>query len=642
MFIKINSKNVKKLNKKGKRTKVTSLILCGALASSLLTGCNKTIVDTKYGFDKAVILGDDTSIIMDVANWLDYEGEQLQMITDDNMAILTSSFDTNAFYGQSKNYNIKEIATSSLSEDGEVYDYSREDSSISLYNKAFFDGTWAFNKAVIFNGNNALVLPVDEWKDYEGEQLQVVCPNGLALNLCSYNTKLINDQKSTMKACDFASSYVGSDGVVTDLSGDHYEVFNYDLVDFHFGFNKVLIVKDNSVAILPVEEWCDYEGEQIQIKVKNGPTILSAAYHTILVNDIQSEVKADQVAEYLMNSGKIYDLTIGYDYSKPIYYNGTIIDLNYGYSNGIVSNDNNATSFRIDKWNDYEGEQLQVKLDSGDVLLTSSMFLNLINGGTEEINASTLASMFGVKVIDNSHGNTDKSLYNQYIYDAEIKFKYALKVVDGNVTIIPLKSWQDFYNTAGKKGNNEKKYPFERNYSTNDLSRTIDFLFEDEEDEEDKEEEKSAPNCEQIQLILPDDSAIVTTSYYTILVNNVSDIRELAEYFRGPEGVITDLTPYVGEPPFSLWNQSIIDIRYKFTHAILNNGQTSQVFPIKNWLDFKEGEQLQLNFSDDTGILTSFVNTTLVSPKTEGLESVLAASFNGTLDNDQKLVKTYE
>ncbi len=640
MIIKINSENIKKLNRRKKRTRVSSLLLGGILTASLLTGCNKTIVDTKYGFDKALILGDDTSVILDVANWLDYEGEQLQVITDDNMAILTSSFDTNAFYGRSETYSINEVANSSITEDGKVYDYSREDENTSLYNKAFFDGTWAYNKAVVFNGNRALILPVDGWKDYEGEQLQVVCPNGLALNLCSYNTKLINDQKSTMKACDFASAYVGSDGNVTDLSENDYKLFNYDLLDFHFGFNKAIILKDNSAVILPVNEWCDYEGEQIQINISNGPTILSAAYSTILVNDIESDIKADQVAETLINNGQVYDLTTGYDYSRPIYFNGTLLDLNYGYTNGIVSNADSAASFRVDKWNDYEGEQLQVKLPSGDVLLTSSKFLNLVNGGTKEINASTLASMFGIKILDYSKGNTDSTFHNKYIFDAEIKFKYALKVVDGNVTIIPLKSWQDFYNTDGKKGHNENKYPFKRNYNSGDLSRTLDFLLNDDENED--EEEKSAPNCEQFQLVLPDGSAIVTTSYDTILVNNVTDIKELAEYFRGEEGVITDLTPYVGEPSVSFWNQSIVDTRYKFTHAILSNGETAQVFSVKNWLDFVEGEQLQINLNDNTGFLTSFVNTTLVSSKTEGLEEVLASAFNGTLENGQRLIKTYD
>ena len=65
MLIKINSENVKKLKHGGKRA--ASLVLGGVLAASLLTGCNRTIVDTKYGFDKALILGDDTSIIVDVA-----------------------------------------------------------------------------------------------------------------------------------------------------------------------------------------------------------------------------------------------------------------------------------------------------------------------------------------------------------------------------------------------------------------------------------------------------------------------------------------------------------------------------------------------------------------------------------------------
>ena len=67
-----------------------------------------------------------------------------------------------------------------------------------------------------------------------------------------------------------------------------------------------------------------------------------------------------------------------------------------------------------------------------------------------------------------------------------------------------------------------------------------------------------------------------------------------------------------------------------------------QVFPIKNWLDFSEGEQLQLNFTDNTGILTSFVNTTLVDPKTDGIEEVIAKAFSGSLDKDKGLVKVYK
>ena len=86
---------------------------------------------------------------------------------------------------------------------------------------------------------------------------------------------------------------------------------------------------------------------------------------------------------------------------------------------------------------------------------------------------------------------------------------------------------------------------------------------------------------------------------------------------------------------------SIFDTKYTFEHAILCNGKTSQLFPIKNWKDFSEGEQLQLNLSDNTGFLGSFVNVTLVKPETLNIEEIIAQAFSGDLENTKKLVKKY-
>lgn len=63
--------------------------LCGC---AMLTGCNKTMFDTEYTFDKAVINLGDKTIVVDVDKWNDYDGEQLQIITDDGTVILTSSY----------------------------------------------------------------------------------------------------------------------------------------------------------------------------------------------------------------------------------------------------------------------------------------------------------------------------------------------------------------------------------------------------------------------------------------------------------------------------------------------------------------------------------------------------------------------
>lgn len=607
MIVRINSTNIKKFKNNWKRA--TSVVLSGLLISTLLTGCNRTAFDTKYGFDKAVILGDDTATVMYVEQWKDYSGEQLQFTTDDNFVMLSSSFDTAAFYGNSSKYPVEDIAKSALTENGEVYNLNEDNGKTTRFNKDMWDTNWSFNKAVTFNGNNAVVLPIKQWKDYSGEQLQIITIDGLVMNLCSYNSKLIYDSISDIKADDFASMYVGTDGTVTDLSeGYDSTAYNYDWIDTKWGFNKAIILKDDSVIIIPVDKWCDYEGEQLQLTITNGPVIVIAAYDTILLNDIESKLKAIDIAKSLGKNGQVIDLTDGITYDEQIIYNGTLIDLQHGYSNAILSNSNSSTALKVKQWCDYEGEQLQIKLPSGDVILTSSVLLDLVNSGNDILNASTISKYYisdKGKNVDESKGNHDDTNMNKDIIDTEMGFRYALKVVDGNVTIIPLRKWQDFANT---NGNNDK----------------VD-----------------SPNCEQLQLILPDGTALVTTAYNTVLVKDISDIYTIAEYFRGPEGIISDLTPYVGKSTASGWNYSLFDTRYHFNYAILNNGKTNQVFNIREWRDYSEGEQLQIHLNDNTGFLTSFVNTTLVSTETPSLVETIAHAFSGTLEEDLGLVKKY-
>lgn len=604
MTIKFNKKTIENKNRKMKVSR--KAILTGMLTMTIvLSGCNKTMFDTKYGFDKALILGENSSIILDVEKWKDYSGEQIQLTTSDKFILLTSSFDTNCFYGNSNNYSVEEIAKSAILSD-EIYTLTKDSAgNTNFYNKDILDTNWNFNKSITFNGNNALILPVGKWKDYEGEQLQVITNDGLTLILSCYNSKLVCDNFSNITAQDFAQNYVGSDGKVVDLSNSNLKEFNYDVIDTEYGFNKAIIIKDETCTILPITEWSDYEGEQLQITIKNGPTMVTAAYDTILINDINSKTKAYDIASALSN--KVVDLAN--EHNEESIFNKTIIDLNYGFSNAILSNDNSSSALKIDKWTDYEGEQLQIKLPSGDVILTSSTMLDLVNGGTSSINASKISEMYisdSGKNIDKSNNDISSDMHNKYLLDMEQSFKYALKVVDGNVTIIPLKKWKDFYNNDGN------------------------------------ENEENSPNCEQIQLTLPDETVIVTTTYDTLLVNNVSDIKEIAELVKGENGIISDLTEYVGNPNVDGWNFSIFDTKYNFNYAILNNGETSQVFPLKNWLDFKEGEQLQINLNDDTGFLTSFVNTTLVSSETEGMEEIIARAFSGDLEKEKDLVKIYK
>lgn len=70
-------------------------ILCGlTLCGAFLTGCNKTVLDTNYTFDTAIITIAGETHKVKIDKWCDYEGEQLQLVLKDGSKILVSSYNT--------------------------------------------------------------------------------------------------------------------------------------------------------------------------------------------------------------------------------------------------------------------------------------------------------------------------------------------------------------------------------------------------------------------------------------------------------------------------------------------------------------------------------------------------------------------
>jgi len=585
-------------------------IATGALVvatCATLVGCNRSIIDTKYGLDTALIVGDDTAITMDVREWRDYEGEQYQLNTKDGLIMLTASFDTDLFYGHSDTYSASNFASQAISAGGEVYDLSKESNS-SVFNYDLLDTQWRYNKAVTFNGNKALIFNIAKWRDYEGEQLQLVTPDNMVVLLSSYNSKLFYDKQSTTKAEDFAKMYVGSDGMVSTIGEEKNsdDFINYDIIDLNYNFNKIITFKDKTAIILPISEWCDYEGEQLQVKVIGGPTMVTAAYDSILINDTKSSTKAYDIASKI--SDRVIDYSSGLP-SKEGFFNRTIVDFQYGFNNGIISNNNSASSITMKKWCDYDGEQLQVVLPNGDIMLTSSIFLDMLNGGTEKINANTLAGDYGEKSITKVDDPIATTGFNKQLLDLEYGFNYALHIENGNVTILPLKGWKDYYNNNGYKS---------EHISTNPDGTRHKVVTE----------EEDSPNCEQLQLELPDGTVLLTSAYDTVLFKT-NNIEDYAELFRGKDGVVSNLTSIFGNPTAGGWNFKLFDTKWRFNYAIYNNGQNSQVFDISTWMDYADGEQVQLKFNDGRGILTSYPNTTLVYSEDESKVDAIAKSFVG-------------
>jgi hypothetical protein len=63
---------------------ITLLVLC--------TGCNQTIIDLNYKFDRAIIEMPGGEVVeIELKEWGDYDGEQLQLIAKDGTVYLVSS-----------------------------------------------------------------------------------------------------------------------------------------------------------------------------------------------------------------------------------------------------------------------------------------------------------------------------------------------------------------------------------------------------------------------------------------------------------------------------------------------------------------------------------------------------------------------
>lgn len=55
----------------------------------LLTGCNYNMIDTTWDYDKVYCYYGDKEVVYDIKSWTDYEGEQIQIKTEDGSYLVS-------------------------------------------------------------------------------------------------------------------------------------------------------------------------------------------------------------------------------------------------------------------------------------------------------------------------------------------------------------------------------------------------------------------------------------------------------------------------------------------------------------------------------------------------------------------------
>jgi hypothetical protein len=60
---------------------------------------------------------------------------------------------------------------------------------------------------------------------------------------------------------------------------------NMDMLDTNYTYCCAIIkMPDGEILEVEIDQWCDYEGEQVQIIAKDGTVYLVSTYNCILIN----------------------------------------------------------------------------------------------------------------------------------------------------------------------------------------------------------------------------------------------------------------------------------------------------------------------------------------------------------------------
>lgn len=74
------------------RLVLTVLLFIVLLVATMLSGCNKQIIDLNYEFDYAIISLPNGDVVEgEISSWKDYEGEQIQVKMDGKVYLVHSN-----------------------------------------------------------------------------------------------------------------------------------------------------------------------------------------------------------------------------------------------------------------------------------------------------------------------------------------------------------------------------------------------------------------------------------------------------------------------------------------------------------------------------------------------------------------------
>jgi len=199
--------------------KLTKKILClGAtgLISLSTIGCNKQIIDLNKAYNVVIEQNNDNLSVVGISNYSDYDGTQVQFVTEDKLVVLSSTLQTQLINIDSQQ-KLNNYAESLVSDKNNIVYYDKLsdteiDYSKEFLNKNYLDLQYEYNKAIILSDDVATIVELSSWTDYEDDKIQITLTDGTCILTSIDKIKLVSDFDASEDSLkNYALTLVGNE-----------------------------------------------------------------------------------------------------------------------------------------------------------------------------------------------------------------------------------------------------------------------------------------------------------------------------------------------------------------------------------------------------------------------------------------------
>lgn len=193
-------------------------VVVGMTTYVLIQG-NPDLVDTEKSFPIAIDENEETISIACITGY-NYDGSQVQFVTQDGLVVLTSTKNTHLLKQDDKDLVEEYALALANGDESMIYHYNNlEEMQDYGWNKNFFDLNYTYDYALIQSEEGIIIAEVDEWKDYEDDKIQISLTNGTTILKDVEDVKLVNSSNAPSDSLyNYALSLVGDESKIQNYS----------------------------------------------------------------------------------------------------------------------------------------------------------------------------------------------------------------------------------------------------------------------------------------------------------------------------------------------------------------------------------------------------------------------------------------